>query len=166
MFSCPGETNLIHCPVRSITCNFSSPQRSHGSDKLAVSNMRSNICPILWVGKDRASPDAELERVSLKRHECTESLYWPPGSSCDLLRGEGCAAFVYCLLPTPSRRATFTSREKDPTSTICWAGTGPWCSPVTKEMDIWAAGDMDVQACLWLLALGESIDQHWQRVLN
>lgn len=37
---------------------------------------------------------------------------------------------------------------------------------MTKGTDTWAAGDVDVQACLWLPALEASVAQRWQRVLD
>lgn len=66
--------------------------------------------------------DVGLERVMLKGHECAESPCWSPRSPCDVPRGGGHTPSVYCLLPAPSRRVTFASREKDPHLYPCIAG--------------------------------------------
>lgn len=61
----------------------------------------------------------------LKGHECAESPCWSPRSPCDVPRGGGHTPSVCCLLPAPSRRVTFTSREKDPHLYPCIAGAVP-----------------------------------------
>lgn len=122
MFSCPGQAYFTCCPARSITFSFPSSQRTQGSDKPAGTSVERKKCPILWLGRDRAGPDVGLERVMLEGREGARSPCWSPGSPHDLPRGQGCAPSVHHLLAAPSRRATSTPREKDPTFTLAPPG--------------------------------------------
>lgn len=171
------QVHLTCCPTRIITCSFPSPQRAWGSDQPAGTGVG-------WGGTCIPSSQ-QLRYGTGKGNECAASPSWAPGGrAVHILSAASVHWFEEGILQLPGQCPCSDTAGHLPAQDSPWQH---WTSdsrraavpfavlaqalvlPSDKKEqydNTWVAGDMDVQACLWLPALGMSVAQRWQKVLD